>query len=302
MAPAASVSSDPRQIGQPPHKASCASVSRIVKARMSLRSLVKNNVPLICLYYVFDDWKVGRQLQRGRIETDSGRRHKDARLDTSLDYIDRIFADYLRYAGIDSFYGRVCEIGPGDNFGLAVRALDSGADEVIAIDRFYSKRDPEFQNRLYRAMAERHGLHRFFDGEPSEETLSGVQYRPSEAAETFFADKIEEFDFIVSRAVFEHLYDPLGALDDMIGALRPGGTLIHRVDLRDHGMFFNLNPLTFLTVPGQIYRRMVSNSGRPNRVMFADYRDWLERSGLTGSLRITRLAGVDGEFEPSDWG
>jgi hypothetical protein len=31
------------------------------------------------------------------------------------------------------------------------------------------------------------------------------------------------------------------------------------------------------------------------------WRDWLARSGLDGSLRVTRLAGVEGEIAPTAW-
>lgn len=68
----------------------------------------------------------------------------------------------------------------------------------------------------------------------------------------------------------EHLFDPVAALDGMLEALRPGGTLVHRIDLRVHGMFRGQHPLTFLTLPDAIYTRMTRNSGRPNRVLFPD--------------------------------
>jgi hypothetical protein len=46
---------------------------------------------------------------------------------------------------------------------------------------------------------------------------------------------------------------------------------------------------------------MTRASGRPNRVQLPAWRDWLKRSGLRGSLRITRLAGVPGEIAPASW-
>jgi SAM-dependent methyltransferase len=131
--------------------------------------------------------------------------------------------------------------------------------------------------------------------------LRHVEYHAGVPAEDFFRDRKDAFDFIISRAVLEHLYDPISALDDMADALKPGGMLVHRIDLRDHGMFENMHPLTFLTIPEQIYRRMVRNSGRPNRVLLSAYRDWLKRSGLDGDVRITRLAGVREQLAPTPW-
>jgi SAM-dependent methyltransferase len=195
----------------------------------------------------------------------------------------------------------VAEIGPGDNFGLALRLLGNGAETVHAIDRYASERDPQRQATIYRALAERHGLAHLFGEPPGERNLRGLAYHSGIPAERFFRDSGLGFDAILSRAVMEHLYDPLGALDDMAAALRPGGVMVHRVDMRDHGMFAGRHPLTFLTIPSPVYRRMTRASGRPNRVLLPAWRDWLERAGLPGTLRVTRLAGVDGEIAPSAW-
>ena len=268
---------------------------------MGLRNVVKRSIPLTCLYYVVQDWWAGQRLARGDISTYSGRRHVDLDIETSLAYVEMVYADYLSYAGIERFSGVLGEIGPGDNFGIALLALAGGASEVHAIDRFYSHRDPEQQRRIYQALSKRHNLAHLFDGEPAEETIRGLGYHPGQLAETFFRSSGIAFDAIISRAVIEHLYDPIGALNDMVAALNPGGLLIHRIDLRDHGMFARHHPLTFLTIPGSVYRRMTPNTGRPNRILFPAYRDWLDRADGDGSLRITRLAGVDGEVGPAIW-
>jgi len=276
-----------------------------VASLKGLRDRIKRSAPLVCAYYLVDDWRAGRRLESGRIDTDSGRRHASASLSDGLDYVERVSSDYLRYGGVERFHGNVCEIGPGDSFAVALCILGSGAEHVVAVDRFYSRRDPAFQTQLYLALAARHELSRFFDGEPSEATLRGVEYHAGEPAESYFARTDERFDFILSRAVLEHLYDPIGALNDMLECLAPNGRIIHRIDLRDHGMFERQNPLTFLTIPEAIYRRMVRNSGRPNRILLPAYRRWLERDSVSGNIRgsikITRLAGVKDEIEPCTW-
>lgn len=271
----------------------------------SVRSIiakgVKRSVALTCAYYLFDDWRARRHLARGDLSTRSGSRHAHLDLDASLAYIERLHADYLAYGGIERFEGVIGEIGPGDNFGLALLLLGGGAREVHALDRYRPRRDPERQRAIYRALQERHGLSHLFDGEPAEETMRGLTYHAGEPAETFFRSRGLRFDAIVSRAVIEHLYDPLGALTDMAAALNPGGRLIHRIDLRDHSMFAGHHPLTLLTISDPLYRRMTRGAGRPNRVLFPAYRRWLEGSGLTGSLRVTRLAGIEGELGPAHW-
>ncbi len=268
---------------------------------VNLKALAKRSVVMTCAYYLFDDWRVRRRWAAGRHVTKSGTRHAKLDLQDSLAYIEKIHADYLRYAGLDCFTGTVAEIGPGDNFGLALLLLGHGADEVHAIDRFWPQRDPARQAAIYEALAERHGLQNRFDGPPAESTLRGLHYYRGQAAETFFRKTPLRFDAILSRAVIEHLYDPTAALSDMLGALRPGGIMVHRIDLRDHGMFAGHHPLTFLTIHESLYRRMTRGSGRPNRALLPVYRDWLRSSGASGSLEITRLAGVEQEVGPALW-
>ena len=268
---------------------------------MSLRRLVKRSVALTCLYYLAEDPWARWRLARGRLATRSGTRHATLSLNDSLDYIDRVYADYLAYGGVERFSGRVAEIGPGDNFGIALRMLGAGTREVHTVDRYRPVRDDARQTRIHRALAERHGLGRLLDGRAEEGEIRGLVAHEGVPAESFFRSSGLRFDSIVSRAVLEHLYDPLAALDDMAASLAPDGTMIHRIDFRDHGMFAGHHPLTFLTVPDAPYRAMTLASGRPNRLLLPAWRDWLKRSPLAGSLRITRLVGVDGELDPAMW-
>ena len=268
---------------------------------MSIAGLIKRSVTLTCAWYLLDDWRARRALAAGRLETTSGARHAALDLAASLAYIERVHADYLAYAEADRFTGTVAEIGPGDNFGVALLFLAGGAEAVHTVDRYRPRRDAAAQAAIYEALVRRHGFAHLFDGSPGEATIRGVVCHAGEPAETFFRDHDLAYDAIVSRAVLEHLYDPLGALNDMAGALNPGGRLVHRIDLRDHGMFAGHHPLTFLTPGAALYSRMTRGAGRPNRVLVPGYREWLAGSGLDGEIRVTRLAGVAGEIEPSAW-
>jgi len=265
------------------------------------RRAVRRSLMLTCAWYVLDDWRARRRLARGDLGTRSGARHRSLPLEQSVAYIDRVYQDYLAYSGRDRFTGVVGEIGPGDNFGLALLLLGNGASTVHAVDRYASERDSTQQAAIYQALAARHALQNQFDGPPGETTMRGLVRHAGVPAERFFRERTGQFDAILSRAVLEHLYDPIAAVDDMANALAPGGVLVHRIDLRDHGMFAGRHPLTFLTIPDRVYRAMTRGAGRPNRVLLPAWRDWLVRSGLRGSLRITRLAGVEGEIEPADW-
>ena len=174
-------------------------------------------------------------------------------------------------------------------------------EEVDAIDRFYSKRDHEAQRKIYTALCIEEGIKNQFMGAPDEITLKGLGYYPGVSAEVFFASRKTYYDAILSRAVLEHLFDPIGALHDMASSLKPGGSLIHRIDLRDHGMFSEHHPLTHLTINEFLYHRMTRKSGRPNRVLIHQYRQWLDESDLKGEVLITRLAGIKNEITPARW-
>jgi len=270
--------------------------------RVSLRRQVKRSILLSCLYYLAEDWRTRSRVARGNVVTRSGSRHATLSLEESINYIERVYRDYLAYGGLEGFSGCIAEIGPGDSFGVAVLMLGSGATQVHTIDRFLPERDDVQQAAICRTLAERHGLGALLvDKRTGTTGIQGLVVHQDTPAERFFRSSELRFDCIVSRAVLEHLYDPLSALDDMGAALAPGGMLIHRIDFRDHGMFAGHHPLTFLTIRDGLYRAMTRGSGRPNRLLLPVWREWLHRSGLTGSLRITRLVGVEGEIDPATW-
>ncbi|MEC9454198.1 MAG: methyltransferase domain-containing protein, partial [Pseudomonadota bacterium] len=275
----------------------------VVKIRMgmNIRALTKRSVALTCAYYLYDDWRARQRLAAGQLTADSGARHAKLDIAGSLAYVERVYGDYLTYGGLKNFRGSVAEIGPGDSFAVALRILSNGADHVQTIDRWVSRRNAEAQRRIYSALSERYDLGHLFTGPPAEETIRNLSYHAGQPAETFFRDCGLLFDAILSRAVMEHLYDPLAALDDMVRSLKPGGIMIHRIDLRDHGMFAGHHPLTLLTLSEGLHRRITAGAGRPNRVLAPAYRAWLAQSGLSGSITISRLAGINEEQDPAPW-
>lgn len=274
-----------------------AATDCVVNGGGRLRRAVKRSLWLASAYYCLDDYMTGRRYRRGHIETTSGMAHAGLDPEGSIDYIDEVFDDYKCYAGVAAFHGRVAEIGPGDNCGVALRFLGDGCASVDLVDRFYSKRDTRQHEAIYRALLRRHpeiasrlGPMPVFD----EERFAGVlrHYGPDAAAEVFFRSDVG-YDFIVSRAVLEHVYDPVGAVQCMARAVNRGGMLLHKVDLRDHDMFSRYgHELRFLEVPEWLYGCMTRHSGRPNRVLVNGYRAALEGSGLQFRILVTRLAGV----------
>jgi SAM-dependent methyltransferase len=273
--------------------------------RLTLRtalSRVVNLAPgLEAAALVADDLRHGVRLRVGRIDSDCGTLHATLEAADSVRYIEEVFADYKRYGGVDRFHGVVAEVGPGDSAGVAMLMRGDGCDEVHLVDRYFSHRDPEHHRAVYTTLSERHRLDHLRRGSTwDERALSGVEWKIGQPAERYFAEAARaghpRYDFIVSRAVMEHLYSPLDALTDMVRCLRPGGRVLHKIDLRDHGMFSqHHDELTFLSTPALLHRLMTRNSGRPNRVLAHRYRETLEQlrstEGTTHRMLVTALVG-----------
>jgi SAM-dependent methyltransferase len=270
--------------------------------RAFVRRVVKENYYLTCAAFGLLNYLEARRYKSGNIETKSGTLHSAFDAAVSVEYVREVFRDYKQYGDVTRFFGRVAEIGPGDNCGVGMLMRADGAASVDLVDRYYSARDPQRQAVVYEQLvASSPATAQIFAGVDlaDESTFPGLTryYGPKASAEEFF-DTADTYDFIVSRAVMEHLYDPELALRRMATALRPGGLLLHKVDFRDHGMFTpNFHELKFLEVPDWLYSRMTRASGRPNRVLVHRYAAALKDSGLDGEILVTRLAGV-GDITP----
>jgi SAM-dependent methyltransferase len=280
-----------------------------------LKQKIKNLVdpyPLIkSSLLVMDDLLCGINLALGKIESDSGAIHatfSPTNVSDSVHYIERVFADYKQYGKIDRFHGVAAEVGPGDSAGVALLMRLDGCEHVDLVDRFLTRRNAEQQSKIYQSLANCYDINSFQTTETwGDQTFSEIDWQVGEAAEVYFQKRAQNsgavYDFIVSRAVLEHLYDPLAALTNMVACLKPGGKILHEIDFRDHGMFSDNHPeLTFLEIPSPLYRLMVRNAGRPNRVLIHCYRERLDQMKHYGlidnySLLVNSLAGV-GEISP----
>lgn len=239
--------------------------------KQKIRKLI-NRWPLLkAARFVVNDLKQSFRLTSGQIESDSGATHSTLSEEESVRYIEEVFNDYKQVGFIDKFHGVAAELGPGDNAGVALLMRHDGCEQIDLIDRYFSIRNVEQQSRIYESLAQRYVIDAFRLKESwDDQALAGITWKIGQSAEVYFGkctqnlDKI--YDFIVSRAVLEHLYNPLDALQHMVACLKPGGKMLHKIDFRDHGMFTPTHhELTFLQIPSPIYRLMVRNSGRPNR-------------------------------------
>jgi SAM-dependent methyltransferase len=252
------------------------------------------------LAYLVDDFVKGLKLSVGQIDSFSGSVHSRTQSEAeSVEYIENIFEDYKKNGGIEKFSGTVAELGPGDSAGVAMLLRGEGCTQVDLIDRYYSDRNLEQQNKIYELLANKHNLNHLKTTDTwDEKAISGINWKIGIAAENYFkhhAQTMEiSYDFIVSCAVLEHLYDPLDCLIQMVKCLKPGGQMFHFIDFRDHGMFTPLKQeLYYLQIPTFVYALATKNKGRPNRILTHRYREILEplkQQGLIDySILVQRL-------------
>lgn len=229
-------------------------------------------------------------------KTTSGATHAESSIDEAVNYITGVFDDYKLLAGGNKFAGNVAEIGTGDSCGVGLLFLADGCERVDLIDRFYTPRDETHQREINKRLLQRRPelLKHRRDADLSESSFTNLfrHYGRNAAAEVFFKQRTEYYSVIVSRAVFEHLYDPLAALSSAIQALRPGGTMVHGVDCRDHGLFsHHFDDLAFLRFPKTLYSPFTWNGG-PNRVRLSAYRKALDNEPVEYEIYPIQLAGV----------
>lgn len=270
-----------------------------------LKKVAAQSKTLIILHRIVDNWRRRRAFQAGQTTNAYGSTHEFWSLEKSVDYINLVYREYLEYSGLtpEAFRGRrVLEVGPGDNFGVALKFIAAGAAKVVSLDKFYSERNDEQQTRIYREL--RKGLNAeqaaVFDESIKldgrvELNKNRIEYIYGHGIEE--ADKIlepESFHFIVSRAVLHNVYDIERGFEAMDRLLAPGGYMAHKIDFSDENMFSSrgMHPLTFLTIPESIYRLMAKDSGKPNRRLINDYRELMRQRGYAAKLFVSSIVGV----------
>ena len=265
----------------------------------------------IIAYNIFDNWRTKKLFNLGHFETSYGSNINRISIKESLNYINNIFKDYISYSSLskDKFIGkRILEIGPGDNLGVALKFLVTGASQVVCLDKFHVKRKLEQEYELYRIL--RDELKDSLKNRIDEiiKLKNGIKINPNKLNYIcgIGIDKAKDileqnsFDFIISRAVLEHidnLDDAFSVMDDL---LVPGGHMLHKIDFKDHGMFSNIgmHPLTFLTIPNFIYRLMTKDSGKPNRRLIQYYHRKMRELEYDYKIYITGIIGEEKEIIP----
>ena len=90
------------------------------------------------------------------------------------------------------------------------------------------------------------------------------------------------------------------AFNVMHDLLKPGGMMLHKIDLTDYGMVhdFGKHALTFLTISDIVYRHMAEDSGKSNRRMIDYYQVKMKEQGYHAKFFITHIRGKKEELLP----
>lgn len=91
-------------------------------------------------------------------------------------------------------------------------------------------------------------------------------------------------DWVFSNAVLEHVRNLDALIDVLARALKPGGGMYHRVDLRCHNRFRGHGELFFHTFSRKMWDAMGCNVGQPNRWLLKDYLALFAAKGFTVGL------------------
>lgn len=270
-----------------------------------LKKVAGRSKTLIILHRIVDNWRRRRAFELGQTTNAYGSTHEFWSLEKSVNYINLVYREYLEYSGLapETFRGRrILEVGPGDNFGVALKFLADGAARVVSLDKFYSERNEEQQGRIYRELRTQLSPEQTAVFDECIKLANGLDLN-KDRLEYIYGHGIEEadrilepesFHFIVSRAVLHNVYDIGRGFDAMDRLLAPGGYMAHKIDFSDENMFSSrgMHPLTFLTIPESIYRLMAKDSGKPNRRLVNDYREQMRKRGYDAKLFVSSVVGV----------
>jgi len=185
----------------------------------------------------------------------------------------------------------VCEIGPGDCLASAAFFIAKGARHVDLVEL-----QPPVANakqlevlKALKDMGFPISLDVITGGDNPALNGRWVSYH-KQHMENYPADNRHGFMF--SHNVMEHVEDLESCFRSMHRSLRPGGRMLHIIDLGGHDQFEDpLPPLDFQTYPDWLFAAMYPAHHRNTRRFLADYRAAAAQAGFKQiEIRPTRIA------------
>lgn len=204
-------------------------------------------------------------------------------LQADVDYALSNASDFCRLinkCGLSVDGLRFLELGPGINFGVQLILASMGARVSLA-DRFLAAWDDDYHPELYRQLAAKwdgpkHCLEAVISAGGYGEHLTLIEA----AAEDLGVIPDGSMDFILSNAVFEHIYDLPKVSREIARVLRVGGRGSHQIDMRDHRDFER--PIEHLTMLEVEFEAVAKESHYEfgNRYRSAEFWAHFESAGL----------------------
>jgi len=171
----------------------------------------------------------------------------------------------------------VLEIGPGPILANGIRFIAEGAASYTAFDRFNLLRRDDKVRRAYRELigrlpreqqqtcqglvADNHGI--LFDNR-----IHGIVAKIEEADGKI---GVGTLDFVVSFDVLEHIDDLPATMRAIRRLLKPGGVMIHRVDVTVHNAATDVHRLAHLVFSDRTWRMMSSRRAICNRIRPSEF-------------------------------
>ena len=172
--------------------------------------------------------------------------------------------------------------------GVGLLAMAHGAASVTGLDKYAPVVDRKFDQAVLRALREgleteeqRHRFDAAWTGETYGEAVQHITNCPLEKAHRRLPQA--HYDVVWSRSVLEYLKNVPRAFSVLQDLMKPGGLMVHKVDVRDDGLFsaHGHHPLLFLTLRRGVWSGMTSHTYRPNQWL-TDFRRLLRDQGWVG--------------------
>ncbi len=194
-------------------------------------------------------------------------------------------------AGLSVAGESVCEIGPGDCLAAAAYFIAQGAARVDLVEL-----EPPVVNARQRQVLS--ALKKLGFPIATEVIGAGEAPRLNERLVSYHRHRLEEYRaenrhaLVFSHNVMEHVEDLAAAFTACYRALRPGGRMLHIIDLGGHGQFEDpIPPLDFQTYPDWLFEWMYPVHHRNTRRFLADYRRAVAAAGFkTVEIQALRTA------------
>lgn len=200
-----------------------------------LTGVLRRQLPTVALFWIM------------RLRSDGNRAEQ------TPDALFQNWQSWLRRNG-QSFAGlHVVEIGSGRYARLALRLLKAGARRVTLVDFYALPVEHPEQRELLQADCQKLGL-------DWDEVRARLRVVRGDILSLNAGQLGEPADLVFSTAVLEHVRDPQAILARCRTWLRPGGSSVHLVDLRDHNLQFRY-PFEMLTFSDTTWERWLNLRG-----------------------------------------